>query len=81
MKPTISGSNAFGVGPNESPSDRYPPHVAEAKAQRPGAGSSIGHLSTGDLALGRDVIEDGVEDPKLGRLLLNSDCVAKAMAS
>jgi hypothetical protein len=38
----------------------------------------MGHLSTGDLALGRDVIEVGVKDPKLGRLLLNSDCAAKA---
>ena len=78
MKPTISGSNAFGVGPNESPSDRYPPRVAESKAQRPESDSSIGHLSTGDLALRRGGIEVGVKDPKLGRLLLNSDCAAKA---
>jgi hypothetical protein len=35
VKPTISGSNAFGVGPDQSPSDRYPPQVADAESQRP----------------------------------------------
>src|SRR6201999_2041945 len=73
MKPTMGGSDACGVGPDQSPIDRYPPHVAEAKAQRLEADSSIGHLSTGGLALRRGVIEVGGKDPKLGRLLLNWD--------
>jgi hypothetical protein len=74
----MSGSNAFGVGPDESTSDRYPPHAAGPKAQRPESDSSIGHLSAGDLALGRDVIEDVVKDPKLARLLLEFGRAAKA---
>jgi hypothetical protein len=81
MKPTISGSNAFGVGPDQSPSDRYPPHVGEAKAQRPESDSSIGHLSTGDLAHGREVSGIGLKGPKSVLLPLNSGCLGKTDGS
>ena len=42
MKPIMIGSNAFGAGPDQPPSDPYPPHVADAESQRPDAGSPIG---------------------------------------
>lgn len=81
MKPTISGSNAFGVGPDQSPSDRYPPHVAGAESERPDADSPIGCPTTGDLAHGREVSGIGLKGPKSVLLPLNSGCLGQADGS
>src|SRR5271168_4998855 len=81
MKPTISGSNAFGVGPDESPSDRNPLQVAEAKSQRPEADSPIGRPTTGDLAHGREVSGIGLKGTKSVLLPLNSGCLGKTDGS
>ena len=81
MKPTISGSNAFGVGPDQSPIDHYPPHVADAESERPVADSPIGRPTTGEPTHGRECIEDRLKGPKSVLLPLNSDCLGKADGS
>jgi hypothetical protein len=81
MKPTISGSNAFGVGPDPSLSDRYPPHAAGAESERPDADSPIGRLTTGELAYGREVSGIGLKGPKLVLLPVNFGCPGKADGS
>lgn len=81
MKPTISGSNAFGVGPDQSPTDRQPPNVAGAESERPDADSPIGGPTTGDLAHGSEVSGIGSRGPKSVLLPLNSGCLGKADGS
>src|ERR1700761_2853304 len=81
MKPTISGSNAFGVGPDQSPSDHYPPHVAGAESERPDADSPIGRPTPGELAHWREVSGIGLKRPKSVLLPPNSSCLAKADGS
>ena len=67
----------LGLGLTSPPSDHYRVSWSRRGIQTAGADSPIGHLSTGDVALGREVIGDR-EGPKLGRLPLNSDCPGKA---
>jgi hypothetical protein len=71
------GYDAFGVGPEQSSQRSLPAPRGRRGIQTAGADSPIGHLSTSDVALGREVIGDR-EGPKLGRLPLNSDCPGKA---